>query len=68
MLFRLTNAPVVFVAMVSAVLRDILNRFVFVYLDDILVFFCSAQEHVLHIQQVLQHFLGEPAVCQSREM
>ena len=55
--FGLTNAPAVFQALVKDVLRDILNRFVFVYLDDILIFSHSAQEHVLHVRQVFQHLL-----------
>ena len=54
--FGLTNAAV-FQALVNDVLRDMLNRFVFVYLDDILFFFRSAQEHVLHVRQVLQRLL-----------
>lgn len=33
--FGLTNALVVFQALVNDVLRDMLNRFIFVYLDDI---------------------------------
>ena len=33
------------------------KRFVSVYLDDILVFSSSAQEHVLHTQQVFQRLL-----------
>jgi hypothetical protein len=36
----------VFQALVKDVLRNILNRFVFLYLDDILAFSRSAQEHV----------------------
>ena len=35
-------------------LRDMLKWFVFVYLDDILVFSQSAQEHVLHVRQIIQ--------------
>ena len=34
--FGLTNAPAVFQSMVNDVLRDMIGRFVFVYLDDIL--------------------------------
>jgi hypothetical protein len=47
--FGLANAPAVFQALVNDVLRDMLNIFVFVYLDDILIFFtvtpdsCSAR-------------------------
>ncbi len=36
--FGLTNAPAVFQALINDVLRDMLNQFVFVYLDDILIF------------------------------
>ncbi|KAI2664346.1 Retrovirus-related Pol polyprotein from transposon 17.6 [Labeo rohita] len=36
--FGLTNSPAVFQALVNDVLRDMLNKFVFVYLDDILIF------------------------------
>ena len=55
--FGLTNAPAVFQAMVNDVLRDMLNRFVFVYLDDILVFSKSLAEHVQHVRLVLQRLL-----------
>lgn len=37
--FGLTNAPAVFQALINDVLRDMLNRFIFVYLDGILIFF-----------------------------
>jgi hypothetical protein len=50
--FGLTKAPAVFQALVNDVLRDMLNQFVIVYHDDIHVFSCSTQEHVLHIRQV----------------
>lgn len=41
----LTNAPAVFQSLVNDVLRDMLNRFVFVYLDDIQIFSKSPEEH-----------------------
>lgn len=55
--FGLCNAPAVFQALVNDVLRDLLNRFVFVYLDDILVFSRNISEHVQHVKQVLQRLL-----------
>lgn len=55
--FGLTNAPAVFQALVNDVLRDLLNRSVFVYLDDILIFSSCLEEHVIHIRQVLQRLL-----------
>lgn len=36
--FGLTNTPAVFQRMVNDILRDFLNRFVFIYLDDILIY------------------------------
>lgn len=55
--FGLMNAPAVFQALVNDVLRDFLNRFVFVYLDDILIFSKDKSEHVSHVRQVLQRLL-----------
>ena len=55
--FGLTNAPGVFQAFVNYVLRDYLNRFVFVYLDDILIFSPDEKAHVQHVRQVLQKLL-----------
>ncbi|KAJ8369826.1 hypothetical protein SKAU_G00098540 [Synaphobranchus kaupii] len=55
--FGLTNAPAVFQGMVNDVLRDLLGRSVFVYIDDILIFSQSPQEHVIHVREVLQQLL-----------
>ena len=44
--FVLTNAPAVFQNLVNDVLRDFLNRSVFIYLDDILSFSRNKEEHV----------------------
>lgn len=55
--FGLTNAPAVFQALINDVLRAMLNRYVFVYLDDILIFSRSLHEHVHHVRTVLQCLL-----------
>lgn len=55
--FGLTNAPAVFQALINDVLRDLLNQFVFVYLDDILIFSRSLEEHEGHVSRVLQRLL-----------
>ncbi len=55
--FGLTDAPAAFQALINDVLRDMLNRFVFVYLDDILIFSKSVEEHVLHVRTVLRGLL-----------
>ncbi len=48
---------VVFQAFINDVLREMLNHFVFVYLDDIFIFSYSLQEHIDHFQQVLKELL-----------
>ena len=55
--FGLTNAPAVFQSLVNDMLRDMLNHSVFVYLDDILIFSKSVEEHRIHVRQVLQRLL-----------
>lgn len=55
--FGLTNAPAMFQSLVNDVLHDILNKFLFVYLDDILIFSKTKEEHVQHVRLVLQRLL-----------
>ncbi|XP_078807233.1 uncharacterized protein LOC101167294 isoform X2 [Oryzias latipes] len=55
--FGLTNAPAVFQRLVNDVLRDFLKRFVFVYLDDILVYSDNLTQHEQHFRQVLTRLL-----------
>lgn len=55
--FGLSNSPAVFQALVNDTLRDMLNRFVFVYLDEILIFSKTLQEDILHVRQVLRRLL-----------
>ncbi|GBG92168.1 hypothetical protein CBR_g54520 [Chara braunii] len=56
--FGLTNAPTTFQRCMNALFRPWLDRFVLVYLDDILVFSRTLQEHQGHLRQVLEK-LGE---------
>ncbi len=44
--FGLSNSPAVFQTLVNDVLRDVVNRFVFVYLDDILIFSQNERDHI----------------------
>lgn len=52
--FGLTNAPPVFSAAMNHIFRDMIGKHVLVYLDDILVFSKSAEEHLQHLRLVLQ--------------
>jgi hypothetical protein len=52
--FGLTNAPATFQALINNVLREYLDIFVVAYLDDILIYSETEEEHVRHVKQVLR--------------
>jgi transposase InsO family protein len=54
--FGLTNAPATFQALINNVLREHLDIFVIAYLDDILIYSENEEEHVKHVQTVLDCF------------
>lgn len=55
--FGVSSAPAIFQALINDVFWDKLNRHVFVYLDDILIFSETQDKHVHHVQSVPQRFL-----------
>lgn len=55
--FGLSNSPSVFQVLVNNVLTEFINRFVFVYMDDVLVFSTSVADHQRQARQVLQKLL-----------
>ena len=52
--FGLTNAPAVFMDLMNRVFHDYLDKFVVVFIDDILIYSKSAIEHETHLKLVLQ--------------
>jgi hypothetical protein len=49
----LTNSPAVFQTTMNKLFREVIGKFVLVYLDDILVFSKTLEEHEQHIRYVL---------------
>jgi hypothetical protein len=52
--FGLTNAPAAFMDMMNRVFRPFIDKFVIVFIDDILVYSRSKEEHEEHLRLVLQ--------------
>nr|GEX81191.1 putative reverse transcriptase domain-containing protein [Tanacetum cinerariifolium] len=51
--FGLTNAPAVFMDLMNLVYKPYLDKFVIVFIDDILVYSKSKQEHEEHLKLIL---------------
>ena len=56
--FGLTNAPVLFMNMMNDFLDAYLDRFVLVFLDNILKYSTNIQEHAEQLKKVLQVLHG----------
>ncbi|GKA36574.1 putative reverse transcriptase domain-containing protein [Tanacetum coccineum] len=56
MLFGLTNAPAVFMDLMNQVCKPYLDWFVIVFIDDILIYSKSKQEHGEHLKLFLELF------------
>jgi hypothetical protein len=52
--FGLTNAPTTFMCLMNGVFIDFLDKFVIVFLDDILIYSKTEEEHEMHLRMVLQ--------------
>jgi hypothetical protein len=56
MLFGLTNAPIYFMYLVNKVFMEYLDKFIVVFIDDILVYSGNEEEYGEHLRLVLQKF------------
>ncbi|GKE67545.1 retrotransposon protein, putative, ty3-gypsy subclass [Tanacetum coccineum] len=52
--FRLTNAPVVFMDLMTRVCKPYLNKFVIVFIDDILIYSKTKEDHEVHLGLVFE--------------
>ena len=67
--FGVTNAPAMFMDLINQVFLQYLDNFVVVFIDDILVYFRSAEEHAEHLRIILQtlrdnKLFGKLSKCQ----
>ena len=56
--FGLTNAPAAFMDLMNRVFKPYLDRFVIVFIDDILIYSKTKAEHERHLRLTLQTLQG----------
>jgi hypothetical protein len=66
--FGLMNAPAVFQEFMNAIFRDVIDEWVVIYMDDILIFSNNKEEHTGHVREVLSwlrkhHLFLKPQKC-----
>ena len=52
--FGLTNAPAIFQHLMNDILREFLDVFCVVYLDDILIYSNNMSDHINHVRKILE--------------
>lgn len=51
------NASALYQGLVNDMLHDMVSRFMYIYLDDILIFSETLEENIQHVHKVIQHQL-----------
>ena len=68
MLFELINASITFQTIINDLLRSYLDKFMIIYLNDILIYFKNNEKHTQHIKLMIEvfrkhEFYAKPSKC-----
>ena len=66
--FGLTNAPATFMHLMQSIFQPHLDDFVIVFLDDILIYSKTLDDHKKHVKKVLELLTETQVVCQRKQM
>jgi hypothetical protein len=61
--FGLTNAPATFQTLMNKIFHELLDSFVLIYLDDILIFSKDEKQHIEHLREVFKVLRKEKLYC-----
>jgi hypothetical protein len=59
MSFEITNAPTAFMDTMNRVFHDYLDQFTIVFIDDILIYSRTSEDHEEHLQKILEKLRSE---------
>ena len=61
--FALTNAPAAFQRFMNDIFSDLLDVYVIIYLDDILIYSDNPADHKKHVREVLRRLRQHGLYC-----
>ena len=65
--FSLTNAPAKFMDLINRVFRSYLNKFVVVFIDDVLIYSKDRDEHNVHLRTALKTLREHQLYCKLKK-